>query len=135
MTTKKLSKCAHVRQMLTQYPDMNPAEIATRAKCSKATVYTMRWEMKRKVTTPQEQAKVQSIVTTKVTPKSLHTRTISIKEACEVLQYAVKDVNGLDIKVWNDTVCFDHDGNLYQTTAEDAYKVLYAIKTLASHQV
>lgn len=135
MATKKLSKVAHVKQMLTQYPDMTPAEIATRAKCSKATVYTVRWEMKKQATTPQEQAKVQANVVTKITPKSVNTRTVSIKEACEVLQYAVKDVDGLDIKVWNDTVCFDLDGNLYQTTAEDAYKVLYAIKTLASHQV
>lgn len=129
--TKKLSKVAHVRQMLTQYPDMTPAEIATRAKCSKNTVYTVRWDMKKKASTPD----VITSVHTKVTPKSRNTRTVSIKEACEVLQYAVKDIDGLDIKVWNDTVCFDHDGNLYETTAADAYKVLYAIKTLASHQV
>ena len=117
---KKLSKVAHVRQMLTQYPDMNPAEIATRARCSKGTVYTVRWEMKKQKSPEQAVA----TVTTKVTPKSKNTRTVSIKEACEVLQYAVKDVAGLDVMVWDDTVRFDHDGTRYETTAADAYKVL-----------
>ena len=131
--TKKLSKSQHIRNILTQYPDMKPADVATRANSTVKAVYSIRWMMKNEAKQPIAQA--VATVKHKVTAKSVNTRSISIKEACEVLQTAVKDIAGLDIKVWDDTVLFDHDGNLYETTAADAYKVLYAIKTLHDAQV
>ena len=56
---------------------------------------------------------------------------ISLEQAINVVARAVSDVDGLDIKIWNDAVLFDIDGSRYTTTSYDAHKILNAIKILA----
>lgn len=70
-------------------------------------------------------------------PKVVAERTISIKEASDVLQYLVKDVKGLDISFFNTSNKVNVNWNDEQFEADTAElpKVIESIKYLQSKEL
>lgn len=130
---------AHIKSIISKYPDMKPAEIARWANCDPNLVYQVRWEKKSKKRA-KARAKAQAKVTPVQAPATAHTMitvqpTVSIKEACEILQRAVNSVDNLDVTVMPTLVQFDYQGSLYAAPPAEASVLLDAIKTLKSYAV
>lgn len=130
---------AHIKSILNKYPDMKPAEIAHWANCDRNIVYQVRWEKKHKAKA-KARAKAQAKATQAPAPTTAHTMmtvhpTVSIKEACEILQRAVNSVDNLDVTVMPTLVQFDYQGSLYAAPPAEASVLLDAIKTLKSYAV
>jgi hypothetical protein len=118
---------------------MKPAEVARWANCDAQLVYQMRWEKKHKARA-KARAKAQAKANANATPVQAHTTmtvhpTVSIKEACEILQRAVNSVDNLDVTVMPTLVQFDYQGSLYAAPPAEASVLLDAIKTLKSYAV
>ena len=123
---------AHIKSIFNKYPDMKPAEVARWANCDAQLVYQMRWEKKHKARA-KARAKAQAKANANATPvqtqapTTAHTTmtvhpTVSIKEACEILQRAVNSVDNLDVTV-------------YAAPPAEASVLLDAIKTSKSYAV
>lgn len=132
---------AHIKSIFNKYPDMKPAEVARWANCDAQLVYQMRWEKKHKARA-KARAKAQAKANANATPvpTTAHTTmtvhpTVSIKEACEILQRAVNSVDNLDVTVMPTLVQFDYQGSLYAAPPAEASVLLDAIKTLKSYAV
>lgn len=132
---------AHIKSIFNKYPDMKPAEVARWANCDAQLVYQMRWEKKHKARA-KARAKAQAKANANATPAptTAHTTmtvhpTVSIKEACEILQRAVNSVDNLDVTVMPTLVQFDYQGSLYAAPPAEASVLLDAIKTLKSYAV
>lgn len=132
---------AHIKSIFNKYPDMKPAEVARWANCDAQLVYQMRWEKKHKARA-KARAKAQAKANANATPvaTTAHTTmtvhpTVSIKEACEILQRAVNSVDNLDVTVMPTLVQFDYQGSLYAAPPAEASILLDAIKTLKSYAV
>lgn len=130
---------AHIKSIFNKYPDMKPAEVARWANCDAQLVYQMRWEKKHKARA-KARAKAQAKANANATPVQAHTTmtvhpTVSIKEACEILQRAVNSVDNLDVTVMPTLVQFDYQGSLYAAPPAEASVLLDAIKTLKSYAV
>lgn len=134
---------AHIKSIFNKYPDMKPAEVARWANCDAQLVYQMRWEKKHKARAKaraKAQAKANANATPAKAPTTAHTTmtvhpTVSIKEACEILQRAVNSVDNLDVTVMPTLVQFDYQGSLYAAPPAEASVLLDAIKTLKSYAV
>lgn len=134
---------AHIKSIFNKYPDMKPAEVARWANCDAQLVYQMRWEKKHKARAKaraKAQAKANANATPVQAPTTAHTTmtvhpTVSIKEACEILQRAVNSVDNLDVTVMPTLVQFDYQGSLYAAPPAEASVLLDAIKTLKSYAV
>ena len=134
---------AHIKSIFNKYPDMKPAEVARWANCDAQLVYQMRWEKKHKARAKaraKAQAKANANATPVQAPTTAHTTmtvhpTVSIKEACEILQRAVKNVDNLDVTVMPTLVQFDYQGSLYAAPPAEASILIDAIKTLKSYAV
>lgn len=134
---------AHIKSIFNKYPDMKPAEVARWANCDAQLVYQMRWEKKHKARAKaraKAQAKANANATPAQAPTTAHTTmtvhpTVSIKEACEILQRAVNSVDNLDVTVMPTLVQFDYQGSLYAAPPAEASVLLDAIKTLKSYAV
>ena len=134
---------AHIKSIFNKYPDMKPAEVARWANCDAQLVYQMRWEKKHKARAKaraKAQAKANATATPAQAPTTAHTTmtvhpTVSIKEACEILQRAVNSVDNLDVTVMPTLVQFDYQGSLYAAPPAEASVLLDAIKTLKSYAV
>jgi hypothetical protein len=132
---------AHIKSIISKYPDMKPAEIARWANCDPNLVYQVRWEKKHKARAKaRAKAQAKANATPAQAPTTAHTTmtvhpTVSIKEACEILQRAVKNVDNLDVTVMPTLVQFDYQGSLYAAPPAEASILLDAIKTLKSYAV
>lgn len=58
---------------------------------------------------------------------------VSIKKACEVLVNLVKDVNGLDIMIFEETIRLDWDGSAFECASDDVEGIVKAIVLLQKH--
>ena len=132
---------AHIKSIFNKYPDMKPAEVARWANCDAQLVYQMRWEKKHKARAKaRAKAQAKANATPVQAPTTAHTTmtvhpTVSIKEACEILQRAVNSVDNLDVTVMPTLVQFDYQGSLYAAPPAEASVLLDAIKTLKSYAV
>ena len=147
MTTIKLSKTSHVRNILAKNPTLPIKEVATRAKCDISMVYQIRKELASNKAIPQFDPLgiAPADLTYQVTkgrskmehpepklPIRMQAPVVSIKQACEVLLKAIDDIDGLDITMFANEIAFDLDGTKYVCQPSEVDRLLSAFKTIDS---
>ena len=121
MTTLEMTKTQHVKNIISAYPTMPAKDVASRANCDVALVNNVR-----------KGFEVKPTLKPKATPTP--TSEVSIKKACEVLLSLSKDIEGLDILLFQPAIIrLDYEGDAFECTPDEVESVVKAIKLLKKH--
>ena len=135
----KLTKTQHIKNIIQASPNLPAKEVALRANCDLALVYQVikGLGIKPTVKTTLKNLGVTSDLVyemTKGRKDKLQPPEVSIKKACEVLINLVKDINGLDILLFDATIRLDHDGTAYECASDEVESIVKAIVLLQKHR-
>jgi hypothetical protein len=125
----KLTKTQHIKNIIQANPNLPAKEVALRANCDVAMVYQIRKVMN-KIQTVKVEKVLSTVKATPIQPK----QEVSIKKACEVLINLVKDVDGLDIMLFDATIRLDLDGEGFECASDDVESIVKAMKLLQKHK-
>jgi hypothetical protein len=128
----KLTKTQHVKNIIKDYPTMSAKDIALRANCDVALVYVIKKAMRVEQTSKDITSDLVYEVT-KGRKDKLQPPEVSIKKACEVLVNLVKDVDGLDIMLFDATIRLDWNGEGFECASDEVESIVKAIKLLEFH--